>query len=275
MSFPDDRFGSFSPGTVRVSGPADAFPIVFVHGAGISHHMWRPQLESLSEEFRVVAFDLPGHGTLSEMEFDFDVAVGRLSDVVDECGGSTVGLVGHSLGGYVALDYAARTPDRVAGLVLSGSSADYRGQLGIRTRVTAALYKLGGRIPFIDQWFHERTAGQIRALPISEATAQSIIDGGFYLRSWGQAGSALVGRDFQKRLRGYRGPTLLLNGEDDHLNVPNADALAATHENVEADVVADAGHLCNLQAPSAYTDRVRKFVHEHGLHETTDSHGKV
>lgn len=74
--------GSAPAETVEVGGPAGSTPVVFVHGAGISRQMWRPQLEGLSGEFRVVAFDLPGHGTLAERRFEFDGAVERLADVV-------------------------------------------------------------------------------------------------------------------------------------------------------------------------------------------------
>lgn len=250
---------SISISDIAVEGVPDAPTIVFVHGAGISRQMWRPQLETLSESFQVASFDLPGHGTRAGTPFTFKRAVASLAAVVADLSPPVV-LVGHSLGGYVVMEYAARNPDDVVGLVCSGSSADYRGILGIRTRLTAALYRIGGRLPPIDRWFQNRTASQIRTLPISEATAEAIIDDGFYLHSWGQAGSALAGRDFGELLRTFGGPVLLVNGETDSLNVPDAERLAASLTGVETTVIEDAGHLCNLQAPSEYTATVREFV---------------
>jgi pimeloyl-ACP methyl ester carboxylesterase len=44
-----------------VAGPLDAFPIVLVHGAAWTRKMWIPQMEALSDEFRMIAVDLPGH----------------------------------------------------------------------------------------------------------------------------------------------------------------------------------------------------------------------
>jgi pimeloyl-ACP methyl ester carboxylesterase len=264
-----ERSGSISraPDAVEVGGPTNTPCLVFVHGAGISRQMWRPQLSALAGTFRVVAFDLPGHGVRGGERFDFEAAVTLLSDVVASHGGSPVVLVGHSLGGYIVAEYAARRPDRVSGIVLSGSSADYRGWLGFRTKVTAALYRLGGRISFVDRWFRDRTASQIRELPISQSTADAIIDGGFFLRSWGEAGAALVGRNSHERLCEYPGAVLLVNGASDTLNVPDAERLAAELPNVDADVIHGAGHLCNLQAPSDYTARVRAFAHEHIIAE--------
>lgn len=218
-------------------------------------------MRSLSDEFHVVAFGLPGHGTRSNRSFEFETAVSSLDDIVINIGHPVV-LVGHSLGGYVCIEYAARYSDRIDGIVCSGSSADYRGWLGGRTRLTAALYRIGGRLPFVERWFRNRTATQIRELPISGTTADSIINGGFYVRSWGEAGRSLVGRDFHGRLRQFEGPILLVNGETDGLNVPNADQLAMKLPNVDAVVIDDVGHLCNLQAPSEYTATVRRFVKE-------------
>ena len=58
-----------------VVGPRDAFPIVLVHGVSWTRRMWMPQLEALSDEFRVIALDLPGHGALREQPFRLKAAV--------------------------------------------------------------------------------------------------------------------------------------------------------------------------------------------------------
>lgn len=67
---------------IKVRGPVDALPIVFVHEAGISKQMWHPQLASLSDDYRVVAFDLPEHGMQSEMSFEFEAAVSDLEEII-------------------------------------------------------------------------------------------------------------------------------------------------------------------------------------------------
>src|SRR5258708_12611528 len=57
-----------------VAGARDAFPIVLVHGAASTRKMWVPQMEALSDEFRVIAVDLPGHGTLRKQPFRLKAA---------------------------------------------------------------------------------------------------------------------------------------------------------------------------------------------------------
>jgi len=57
-----------------VVGPRDAFPIVLVHGVSGTRKMWMPQLEALSDEFRVIALDLLGHGALRKQQFQLKAA---------------------------------------------------------------------------------------------------------------------------------------------------------------------------------------------------------
>jgi pimeloyl-ACP methyl ester carboxylesterase len=115
----------------RVSGPAGALalddggsgglPVVFVHSlAGNSTH-WSKQLEHLRRARRAVALDLRGHGRSEPPKNgDYTIAAmaGDVAAVADTLGLDRFVLVGHSIGGGVALAYAGAHPDRVAGLVL-------------------------------------------------------------------------------------------------------------------------------------------------------------
>jgi pimeloyl-ACP methyl ester carboxylesterase len=123
--------GERTVSTTRVAGPAGALavddggsgglPVVLVHSlAGNSTH-WSKQLEHLRRTRRAVAPDLRGHGR-SEPPKDGDYTIaamtGDVAAVVDTLGLEKFVLVGHSMGGGVALAYAGAHPDRVAGLVL-------------------------------------------------------------------------------------------------------------------------------------------------------------
>jgi len=115
----------------RVGGPAGALaiddggsgslPVVFVHSlAGNSSH-WATQLEHLRHSRRAVALDLRAHGrSESPRNGDYTIAgmAGDVAAVVDSLRLDRFVLVGHSMGGGVALEYAGAHPDRVAGLVL-------------------------------------------------------------------------------------------------------------------------------------------------------------
>jgi pimeloyl-ACP methyl ester carboxylesterase len=110
-------------GVPNVANP----PVVFVHGLGGSSAQWAAQLDGLRTQGRAVAFDLRGHGRsersqgggygISDYSADLAAVVGELEldDFV---------LVGHSLGATVAIDYAGRRPERVAGLLLVDPNGD-------------------------------------------------------------------------------------------------------------------------------------------------------
>jgi pimeloyl-ACP methyl ester carboxylesterase len=105
-------------------GGAGGLPVVFVHSfAGDTTH-WAAQLKHLRQTRRAVAFDLRGHGqsvTSAQNDYTIEVLATDLAAVVDELKLDRFVLVGHSIGGAVALAYAGRHPQRVAGLTLVGA----------------------------------------------------------------------------------------------------------------------------------------------------------
>ena len=112
---------------VRGQGPA----LVFVHGMGVSSKSWAAQMAALEDHYTVVAWDLLGHGQSVVPE---DPALysrdGALEDLDAVIAATTDGeppvLVGHSLGGYLSLAYAATRPGRVRGLVVMATGPGFR-----------------------------------------------------------------------------------------------------------------------------------------------------
>ncbi len=122
-----------------VAGPAQAFPIVFVHGAAWTRNMWMPQMEALADEFRVIAVDLPGHGTLREQPFQLATACQTIIESLRQETQNRALIVGLSLGGYVAMACAHEYTQDIAGLMLSGCCIDYRGIFGLLSRLDSSL----------------------------------------------------------------------------------------------------------------------------------------
>ena len=106
---------------VRDSGPRDAPAIVLLHGFGASLHTWESWAQVLQAQYRVLRFDLPGHG-LSPPDATGDYSDARslqlLAALMDQMGVAQAHLIGHSMGGRIAWSFAARQPQRVARLVL-------------------------------------------------------------------------------------------------------------------------------------------------------------
>jgi pimeloyl-ACP methyl ester carboxylesterase len=95
-------------------GPRDAPPLVLLHGAGTNAAMWRADAVEWARHFRVHAVDLIGEPGLSapSRPLDSEADALWLDDAFDQLGLTRVSIVGASLGGWLALDYATRRADR-------------------------------------------------------------------------------------------------------------------------------------------------------------------
>ena len=106
---------------VRISGPAQAPAVILLHGFGSSLETWEPWAEILSQHFRVIRFDLPGFGLTGadpSGNYSDTRTVQILAGLMDHLGLAQASLVGNSLGGKVAWNFAVSHPDRVTKLVL-------------------------------------------------------------------------------------------------------------------------------------------------------------
>nr|WP_272476210.1 alpha/beta hydrolase [Baekduia alba] len=117
---------------VQLHGPPDAQPMVFAHGFGCDHNMWRHVWPSFAAEHRVVLFDHVGHGRSDRSAFDPErhaTLDGYAADVLDICRelelDSDVVFVGHSVSAMIGALAAAAEPERFARLVMVGPSPRY------------------------------------------------------------------------------------------------------------------------------------------------------
>ncbi len=104
-------------------------PIVFIHGLGMTAHTWDACAALLSDRFTVMAVDLPGHGESPCPDdpdaFTRDAALADLDVVLDQFDEPAV-LVGHSLGGYLALAHAATRPNVACGVIVLNTGPGFR-----------------------------------------------------------------------------------------------------------------------------------------------------
>ena len=96
-------------------------PLVLIHGSGGHLEAYMRNFEYLSRSFHVVAYDCPGHGytTLASEDLELPTYVDHLAHLLDALGIAGVSISGESLGGWLALKFAAAYPDRVQRLVLN------------------------------------------------------------------------------------------------------------------------------------------------------------
>jgi pimeloyl-ACP methyl ester carboxylesterase len=245
---------------VDARGPADAPVLVLLHGTRRTRAMWDPQLRDLSDTFRVLAVDLPGHGALADVPFRLADASAMVGSVIDDAGGRAI-VVGQSLGAYVGLDLAAGHPGRVAGLVLANASAEPR-SIARRAPRTVGSYLLAAA--------GERVRGMASsAEPASAADAGAAEGGpampatnGWLFKGGMRAMVAALGETFIPRLAAYPGPTLLVNGEEDLLFRHGERAFLAAAVDGRLEVIPGCGHLVSEEQPAAFNAAVRRFAAE-------------
>src|SRR5262245_1007258 len=116
-------------------------PLLLLHGIGDSSRGWLPLLPALAERYTVIAPDLLGHGASAKPRADYSVAAyaNGMRDLLDVLGVERVTLVGHSLGGGVAAQFAYQYPARCERLVLVASGGVARGVTPILRMAAAPL----------------------------------------------------------------------------------------------------------------------------------------
>lgn len=237
-----------------IAGRAQARTIVFLHGMRVTRRMWQPQMEFLAAEFRVIAADLPGHGALRSEPFHVEHGVAEIAGIVDELAQGRALVVGLSLGGYMAMEFGARYPQRAAGLVIASASVEPHGWYNIPYRVlSTAMDKVPE--PVLD-----RLNRGLFLLVYGKKRAQPLIAPGFFMRGGAAGIREVMNREFASKLTAYPGPVLLLNGALDWgFRMHEKRFLRATQRG-RLEVIPHAFHLANIDQPQAFSEAVGRFA---------------
>src|SRR5688572_10399341 len=119
------HYAEFRKIKVRYSDAGKGRVIVLLHGFLGSHEIWTEFSKKLSKRFRIIAIDLPGHGDTPSIGYyhSMEMLAQCVKAVLDKVGVRRYILVGHSMGGYVALTFAELYPENICGLCLFNSTS--------------------------------------------------------------------------------------------------------------------------------------------------------
>jgi len=227
--------------------------LVLIHGSGCSADSWRYQVMGLAREYEVIAPDLPGHGNSAPAgDPSIELYATAVTKLLQRSATRRVFLVGHSMGGAVALHVALERPDLLEGLVLIGTSA-YLDAMALTPEIllwaVAALpHKFKGMF-FSDQVTPEALA--VAREDVRRCSLEAVL-GDF---------SACRKFDFRGRLKRLNLPTLILCGGDD-LITP-ARHSRRLHEDIAGSVlvtIEKAGHMLPLESPQQVNAAIRDFI---------------
>ena len=247
-------------------------PLMLLHGGWSDGRDWQPQLESLSDEFDVIAWDAPGCGRSDDPVGAVTIAdyAGAVRDLVETLGLGSVHLCGLSFGGGLALAVYRHHPRLVRSLVLVSAYAGWKGSLPpeeVADRLRRLRSELG-RPPA--EWIDGYLPGFF-ARPMPDDVLAFVRTTMLDVRAAGTEAmlSAFADADLRDVLPTVAVPTLVLHGSADvRAPRPVADALHAAIPGSRLVVLPDVGHVINLEAPEAFDREVREFLR--GL-ETSES----
>lgn len=253
------------------AGPHDAEPVILLHGFAGSKDNWLYFATLLAKRYRVICPDLPGFGDSGRSPtatYDIEAQVDRLEHFLAAIGIERCHLGGNSMGGFVALSFALKHPDRLCSLILLNNAgvngprlsapqqAMLQGENPLRIRseadVDAILGFIFSRPPRLP-WFAKRyLAAQFIE---REDLLQSIFD---------QILADALERPLDDRLADVRIPTQIIWGGKDGLL--DASAAEVQHQRIprsELTIIEDAGHVPMIERPHLTAKISLDFLSRH------------
>lgn len=240
---------------VSGSGPT----VVLLHGSNVDHRMWNRQVEVLERDFRVVRYDLRGHGKsdLPEQPFRADR---DLLALLDELGEERVSLVGLSLGGQIAIDFALQNPERVQRMVLASPGVG-----GFRPAALPPYFK--DLIAALQERDYDRANQALLATPLMEVPPEyrelvkSMVESNRRLWTVPPAFVQSVQPAAISRLGELKMPILVLVGDSDVDYIRElAQQVAEQAPNARLEAIPGGRHLLNLSSPAEFERRVTRFL---------------
>ncbi|MDX6579442.1 MAG: hypothetical protein QOJ47_991 [Gaiellales bacterium] len=238
-------------------------PIVLIHGLGGTFRYWLESARRLARHYRVLVVDVPGFGGSDPAAVPFSmVAAGeRVLAASEALGARRPVLVGHSLGGPIAAFAAARSPERVAGVVLV-STTGLSPERAWRRHVLLPIVRraLGNPRPWENllashAWAREIVFTKMFAHPreLDPFTTRMLVGGAALARQIGDSLEASLRSDLRPMLRELAAPLGIVWGEhDETVSLEDAELAQRLRPETRARFVPGAGHMPMVERPDAF-----------------------
>lgn len=240
------------------SGSGDV-PIIFLHYFGGSSRTWKPVVDLLKDRFRCIAIDLPGFGSSSPLPSPASVerVAGKVNALLEKLRLKKYVLVGHSMGGKIAMQIATASPPTVRQLILVAPSPPTPEPMS-EQETKELLAAFGNAQAF------EKIAKGLVAEPLVETALKKIVDDNLRIQQpawadWIEAGSK---EDISTTVKKIHAPVLVISGEKD----PNFSTQFLQKEvgghlpGARFVEIKNAGHLLPVEAPEMLAQTIVRTI---------------
>ncbi len=242
--------------------------IVLVHGVGLNRHMWQGQIEALTARYRVITYDLFGHGESPPPPSPPTLTLlsDQLRGLLDDLGFGEAAVAGFSLGGMIARRFAMDHGERLWALAILNSA---------HRRDPAAQAALEKRIEQTRQDGTATTVGAALQRWFTDAFQKDHPDVIDLVRKWVLANDNAFYPDIYQLLadgveeliapkKPIRCPTLVMTGEEDYGNSPGmTNAIAAEIPSAETVILPGLRHMAMMEAPAVFNEKLVPFLDAH------------
>ena len=244
------------------TGPEGAPTVVLIHAVGLDLTYWDRQVEALRSAYRVVAFDVPGHGRSAALaQWSFEALAGVVAGLIEEVGAGAVHLVGLSFGGMVAQATALARPELVRSLTLIGTASTFPEAARGAMRARAETVRSGGMAAVLpaslERCFRPET--RLARPDLMDRVSKTVLgdDPEANAAIW----EMISGFEVRTRLREIGCPALVLVGDRDASTPPAMSAVLAEEiGRARMVVVPGASHMVPLEAPEAVNVELIGFL---------------
>jgi 3-oxoadipate enol-lactonase len=246
-----------------LEGPETAPVVMFGNGLATGTAMWEPQAAYFDKRFRVLRYDVRGHGATEATPppYTIEQLADDVVDFLDRLRIGNVAYVGLSLGGMIGQALAVRHPDRVRSLVLCDTTMHSLRDMWIERIAAIEANGLEPQVePSIERWFtHSFRTSQPKLVDDMRAMIRATSLHGYL-------GCAMAMRDMRLESVAPRitQPTLILVGRDDRSTpVEEAQALHKAISGSQLEVIEHAAHLPNIEQASRFNAVLGRFLDAH------------
>lgn len=229
--------------------------LVLLHGACESSSFWKAQVEELGKKHRLILLDLPGHGQSARIGDEVSIPTYSmiLREVIQGLDLDSPFLVGHSMGGAIAMTVAVEAPKLLGGLVLANTGA----KLGVLPEILAGLET--DFAATIQTTIAPRYLGTAHADSLLEWISNEMV---LTDPSVGLGDYLACNRfDIRAKLKDISVPSLIISGDQDKLTPTKwAADLNESISNSELVVIQGTGHLTMLERPEAFNQLLEEFL---------------